>query len=83
MTSADVKASFERILNEATGAAARSFFTSIDTIETPDDATVVFNLSAPNSAILTAMTNPNSAILSKKAQNDQPEFGHFVEEGPG
>ncbi len=66
MTSADVKASYERILNEETGAAARSFFTSIESIETPDDYTVVFNLTAPNSAILAAMTNPNSGILSKK-----------------
>lgn len=66
MTSADVKASYERILNEETGAAARSFFTSIESIETPDDYTVVFNLSAPNAAILAAMTNTNSAILSKK-----------------
>ena len=67
MTSADVKFSYERILNEETGAAARSFFTSIETIDTPDDYTVVFNLSAPNSAILAAMTNPNSGILSMKA----------------
>jgi len=67
MTSADVKFSYERILNEETGAAARSFFTSIETIDNPDDYTVVFNLSAPNSAILAAMTNPNSAILSQKA----------------
>ena len=66
MTSADVKASYERILNEETGAAARSFFTSIESIEAPDDYTVVFNLTAPNSAILAAMTNPNSGILSKK-----------------
>ncbi|MFN8444681.1 MAG: ABC transporter substrate-binding protein [Caldilineaceae bacterium] len=66
MTSADVKFSFERILNEETGAAARSFFTSIESIDTPDDTTVVFHLSAPNAAILAAMTNPNSAILSKK-----------------
>ncbi len=66
MTSADVKASYERILNEETGAAARSFFTSIESIEAPDDYTVVFNLTAPNAAILAAMTNPNSAILSKK-----------------
>ena len=65
MTSADVKASFERILNEETGAAARSFFTAIDTIDAPDDMTVVFNLSAPNAAILAAMTTPNGAILSK------------------
>ncbi|MEZ4729082.1 MAG: ABC transporter substrate-binding protein [Caldilineaceae bacterium] len=66
MTAADVKFSFERLLNEETGAAARSFFTSIEAIDTPDDNTVVFRLSAPNAAILAAMTNPNSAILSQK-----------------
>lgn len=65
MTSADVKFTFERLLNEETGAAARSFFTAIEAIDTPDDATVVFTLSAPNAAILAAMTNPNSGILSK------------------
>jgi len=65
MTSADVKFSFERILNEATGAASRSFFTAIESIDTPDDYTVVFNLAAPNAALLAAVTNPNSAILSK------------------
>lgn len=65
MTAADVKFTFERLLNEETGAAARSFFTSIESIDAPDDATVVFNLSAPNAAILAAMTNPNSGIMSK------------------
>jgi peptide/nickel transport system substrate-binding protein len=65
MTSADVKFTFERLLNEETGAAARSFFTAIEVIDTPDDNTVVFTLSAPNAAILAAMTNPNSGIMSK------------------
>lgn len=66
MTATDVKFSFERILNEETGAAARSFFTSIEAIDTPDDNTVVFHLNAPNAALLAAMTNPNSGILSQK-----------------
>jgi peptide/nickel transport system substrate-binding protein len=66
MTSADVQASYQRLLDEATGAAARSFFTSIEKIDAPDVFNVVFTLSAPNAAILAAMTKPNSAILSKK-----------------
>lgn len=65
LTSADVKYSFDRILNEETGAAARSLYTSISNIETPDDATVVFTLSAPNGALLAAMTSANSSIISK------------------
>lgn len=65
MTSADVKATYERILNEETAAAARSFFSSIASVEAPDPATVVFTLSTPNAALLAAMTNPNSGIMSK------------------
>lgn len=63
MTSADIKFSYERILDENTGSAARSYFTDIVSIETPDANTVVFTLSRPNVSILAAMTNPNSAIL--------------------
>lgn len=67
VTSADVKASFERILNEETGAASRANFTSIAAMETPDDATVVFKLSEPNVPILTAMASINAAIVPASA----------------
>ncbi len=66
MTSADVKFSFERILDPKTAAAARSYFTDIDTIDTPDPYTVVFNLKNPNASILSAMTSPNAAIINQK-----------------
>src|SRR5690606_14454887 len=45
VTAADVKASFERLLDEATAAAARSNFLSIARIDTPDDTTAIFHLS--------------------------------------
>ncbi len=63
VTSADVKASFERILDEKTGAANRANYLSIAGIETPDAETVVFNLSQADAPILTAMTDTNSAIV--------------------
>ncbi|HRY21162.1 MAG TPA: ABC transporter substrate-binding protein, partial [Flexilinea sp.] len=65
VTSADVKYSFERILNEETAAAARSKFTAISSIDTPDDLTVVFNFGEKNVAILVDMASTNAAILSK------------------
>ena len=63
VTSADVKASFERILDEKTGAANRANYLSISSIETPDAATVVFRLSQADAPILTAMTDTNSSIV--------------------
>lgn len=63
VTSADVKASFERILDEATGAAARANFQSIEAIEAPDDATVIFKLKQADIPLLTAMTSINAAIV--------------------
>src|ERR1700712_5298030 len=63
VTSADVKASFQRILDEATAAAARSNFLSIDTIDTPDAGTVVFHLKTADAPILVAMATINAAIV--------------------
>ena len=63
VTSADVKASFERILDEATGAVTRANFLSISSIDTPDSGTVVFHLSQPDVPLLTAMTDINAAIV--------------------
>src|SRR5690242_15195470 len=51
LTSADVKYTFERIVDPKNAAVARSFFTDVDTIAAPDDSTVVFNLKNPNAAL--------------------------------
>ena len=67
MTSADVKFSFERILDEKTAAVARVNFADIAKIDAPDANTVVFTLKIPNAAILTAMTSLNAAIIDQKA----------------
>lgn len=63
VTPADVKASFERLLNEETAAAARSNFLSIESIDTPDAETVVFNLKTADVPILVAMATINAAIV--------------------
>ena len=66
LTSADVKYTYERILDPKNAAVARSFFTDVDTIAAPDDSTVVFNLKNPNAALLAYMAHPNTGIVSKK-----------------
>ena len=67
VTSADVRASYERILDEKTGAVGRANFLSIKGIETPDAMTVVFRLSQPDAPMLTAMGDTNAAILPASA----------------
>jgi peptide/nickel transport system substrate-binding protein len=66
VTAADVRASFERILDEATGAASRASFTSITSVDAPDDHTVIFHLSEADTPILIGMTSINAAILSAR-----------------
>src|SRR5206468_5272188 len=66
LTSADVKYTFDRIIDPKTSAVARSFFSDVDTITAPDSATVIFNLKNPNAALIAYMAHPNTGIVSKK-----------------
>jgi peptide/nickel transport system substrate-binding protein len=52
VTSRDVKASFEYQMDEANATYDRALFSAIESIDTPDDATVVLNLSTPNPSML-------------------------------
>lgn len=67
VTSEDVRASFTRLLDEATAAAARSNFLSIASIDTPDATTVVFHLSQADAPLLVAMATINAAIVPASA----------------
>src|SRR5579884_9419 len=75
LTSKDVKATFERILNPKTVAIASSFYANIKEIATPDAHTVVFHLSSPNAALPTYLTSMNSAILPARLINSGADFG--------
>jgi peptide/nickel transport system substrate-binding protein len=66
LTSADVKYTFDRIIDPKNKAVAQSFFSDVDTITAPDPTTVVFNLKAPNGALIAYMAHPNTGIVSKK-----------------
>ncbi|WP_084614588.1 ABC transporter substrate-binding protein [Nakamurella lactea] len=65
-TSADVKASIERILDEKTSAVGRSNLSLITSVDAPDPGTAVLHLSAPDTAIYYALASTNSSILHAK-----------------
>lgn len=64
-TSADVKATFNRILAEETGSPHKSGMSVVSSIDTPDNMTVVFNLSGPHAPFLAFLASGWGAILPK------------------
>ena len=85
VTSADVKFTFDRILN-VDGSVAKSLFTDIDHIDTPDPSTAVLVLKQPNVTILPYMASANASIVSQKVadanQNDLSKKEAAIGSGP-
>lgn len=81
-TAADVVASFERILNEETGAAARANYLSIESMDTPDDYTVVFNLSTADVPLLAALATANAAIIPSELIESGEVASKAIGSGP-
>lgn len=74
-TAEDVIASFERILDPEIASAAATNYASIESMEAPDDLTVIFNLSVPDVPILSAMASTNAVILSSDViANEDPSL---------
>lgn len=76
MTSEDVKASYERIINPPPGviSSRRALFQPIKEIETPDATTVVFKLKSPNASMLTNFASPWNCIYSAAKLKEDPTF---------
>ncbi|MEA2527572.1 MAG: peptide/nickel transport system substrate-binding protein [Thermomicrobiales bacterium] len=67
LTAADVKFSFDRILDPATKSAWLSQFEPIASIETPDDRTVRFTLKQPYGPFLATLSQDYAAIVPQDA----------------
>jgi peptide/nickel transport system substrate-binding protein len=76
LTSADVKASYERIINPPAGvvSARKALFTDIGDIQTPDDHTVVFKMKAPNASALINFASPFNCIYSAAKLKVNPKY---------
>ena len=68
LTSADVKATYDRLRNPPQGVVStrRATFGDIGTIETPDAETVVFKMKAVNAAMLEHFASPWNCIYAAK-----------------
>lgn len=80
-TSADVVYTFDRILDPETASAYAGLYAAIDTVEAPDDTTVVFNLKTPFGAFLTNLAT-NGQIVNQKAIESSDPAREPVGTGP-
>ena len=65
LTSADVKFTYESILSGAVKSPKRGTYEIVQSIETPDDATVEFHLREPYSSFLWNLTSPGMGIVPR------------------
>lgn len=80
-TSADVKYTFDTVLDEEFGARNRALYIAIESIDTPDDYTVVFNLNTPNVFLINNLAR--MPILPRNADEGDVEFEvHPIGTGP-
>jgi peptide/nickel transport system substrate-binding protein len=71
-TAEDVRFTFETVLDPDFGAPNRSLYTAVDSIETPDDFTVIMNLNQPNAFLLNNIAR--QPIVPADAAVDGAEF---------
>jgi len=76
LTSADIKATYDRMRNPPQGVVSlrRATFADIDTIETPDARTVVFRLKAANPAMIMHFASPLNCVYSAAKLAQDPTF---------
>lgn len=75
LTSADVKATLERIVAPELNSGKAGEFAAIESIETPDTTTVVLNLSQPQAALIASLASGWGAILPKSLIDAGHDFG--------
>jgi ABC-type transport system substrate-binding protein len=83
LTSADVKYTYERILNPDTASIAKSFFDPIDHIDAPDPNTVTVVLKAPNTPFLVNTAATWAGIVAKEVVDANNGDLNKVDAGSG
>ncbi len=80
LTSADVKYTFDSIVNGSVTTSKRGSLRLVKSIEAPDAATVIFHLSEPNGGFLTDICRPAFGVVPVGAGSDAGD--HPIGTGP-
>jgi peptide/nickel transport system substrate-binding protein len=80
LTSADVKSTFEFMMNPANKSPKRGAFRLVTSIEAPDPATVIFHLKEPYASFTINLIRPTTGIVPTAARADFSR--HPVGSGP-
>jgi peptide/nickel transport system substrate-binding protein len=85
LTSADIKATYDRLRNPPQGVVSnrRATFADIGSIETPDPLTVVFKMKAPNSSMMDHFASPWNVIYAAKDLAENPALPRTKINGTG
>ena len=85
LTSEDVKATFERIINPPEGVVSirKSTMQDIASIDTPDPTTIVFKLKTVNAAMLDNLASPFNCVYSAAKLKENPQFPENEDPGLG
>ena len=75
-TSADVKATLNRVMDKATASPKAKEFSSITAVVSPDDSTVVLKLKEPAAPLLASLASGWGAILPKHLIDSGHDFGN-------
>lgn len=84
-TSADIKATYERIIKPPEGviSARKALHEDIIAIDAPDDHTVVFRLKSPNASMVNNFASPFNCVYSAKKLKEDPKYPEKEPMGTG
>jgi peptide/nickel transport system substrate-binding protein len=86
LTSADVKASYDKILFPPEGVRSirQHHYSAVASVEAPDPGTVVFKLKFPSASLLTNLASPWNVIYPKKYLDKDPNYfkNNVIGSGP-
>ena len=76
LTSADVKASYDKILFPPEGVRSirKEHYSAVASVEAPDPSTVVFKLKFPSASLLANLASPSNVIFPKKYLDKDPNY---------